>query len=83
MQIKTKSDLLFRKAFIPWYDTELSLLLTLIFAVVVLLFSMTGIAAALDTPRFNGYLWVPCLLMVLSLTLTISSLIRLIRRGSI
>jgi hypothetical protein len=83
LQIKTKSDLLFRKAFIPWYDTELSLLLTLIFAVVVLLFSMTGIAAALDTPRFNGYLWVPCLLMVLSLTLTISSLIRLIRRGSI
>lgn len=83
MQIKTKSDLLFRKAFIPWYDTELSLLLTLIFAVVVLLFSMTGIAAALDTPRFNGYIWVPCLLMVLSLTITISSLIRLIRRGSI
>jgi hypothetical protein len=83
LQIKTKSDLLFRKAFIPWYDTELSLLLTLIFAVVVVLFSMTGIAAALDTPRFNGYLWVPCLLMTLSLTLTISSLIRLIRRGSI
>jgi hypothetical protein len=83
LQIKTKSDLLFRKAFIPWYDTELSLLLTLIFAVVVLLFSMTGIAAALDTPRFNGYIWVPCLLMVLSLTITISSLIRLIRRGSI
>jgi hypothetical protein len=83
LKVKSKSELLFRKAFIPWYDTEFSLFLTLIFAVVVLLFSMTGIAAALDTPRFNGYIWVPCLLMVLSLALTISSLIRLIRRGAI
>lgn len=83
MKIKSKSDLLFRKAFIPWYDTEISLALTLIFAIVVLLFSMTGIAAALDTPRYAGYIWVPCLLMALSLTLTISSLIRLIRRGAI
>jgi hypothetical protein len=83
LKIKTKSELLFRKAFIPWYDTDLSMLLTLIFALVVVLFSMAGIAAALDTPRFNGYIWVPCLLMVLSLTITISTLIRLIRRGSI
>lgn len=83
MKIKFKKELLFRKAFIPWYDTDLSLLLTLIFAVVVLLFSMIGIAAALDTPRFNGYIWVPCLLMVLALAITISSLIRLIRRWSI
>jgi hypothetical protein len=83
LKIKTKSELLFRKAFIPWYDTDLSMLLTLIFALVVVLFSMAGIATALDTPRFNGYIWVPCLLMVLSLTITISTLIRLIRRGSI
>jgi hypothetical protein len=57
--------------------------LTLIFAVVVLLFSMNGVAAALDTPRFIGHIWVPCLLMMLSLALTISTLIRLIRRGTI
>ncbi len=80
MKIKYKSELLFRKAFIPWYDTEISLVLTLIFAVLALLFSMTGIAAALDTPCYNGFIWVPCLLMGLSLALTISSLIRLIRR---
>ena len=83
MKIKSKSDLLFRKAFIPWYDTDFSLILTLIFAVVVLLFSMTGIAAALDTPRYADYIWLPALLLILSLILTISSLIRLIRRGSI
>lgn len=82
MKIKSRSELLFRKAFIPWYDTDLAMLLTLVFAVLVLLFSMAGIAAALDTPRFNGYIWVPCLLVVLSLAITISTLIRLGRRGA-
>jgi len=62
---------------------DLSLILTLIFAVVVLLFSMAGIAAALDTPEYTGYIWVPCLLLLFSLALTISSLIRLIRRWNI
>ena len=78
---KSKSELLFRKAFIPWYDTEFFLFLTFGFAVLVLLFSMVGIAAALDNPCFSGYIWVPCLLLLLSLALTLSSLIRLSRRG--
>ena len=82
MKSKSKSDLLFRKAFIPWYDTDLAMLITLIFAVLVLLFSMAGIAAALDTPRYSGYIWVPCLLTALSLGITISTLIRLIRRDT-
>ena len=81
MKAKSKSELLFRRAFIPWYDTEPVMLLTLIFAVVVLLFSITGVAAGIDTPRYHAYLWVPCLLGLLSLIVTISTLIRLIRRG--
>ena len=51
MKVKSKSELLFRKAFIPWYDREPAMLLTLVFAVVVLLFSIVGVAAGLDTPR--------------------------------
>jgi hypothetical protein len=82
MKVKFKSELLFRKAFIPWYDTEPAMLLTLAFAVAVLLFSIVGVAAALDTPGYQSILWVPCLLGLLSLSITISSLIRLIRRGS-
>ncbi|MBR9985972.1 MAG: hypothetical protein KFF68_08685 [Desulfosarcina sp.] len=81
MKVKYKSELLFRKAFIPWYDTEPALLLTLAFALAVLLFSITGVAASLDTPSYQEYTWVPCLLGILSLTITISTLIRLIRRG--
>ena len=82
MKGKSKSELLFRKAFIPWYDTEPAMLLTLVFAVVVLLFSITGVAAGLDMPGYGAYIWVPCVLGILSLTVTISTLIRLIRRGS-
>lgn len=81
MKVKSKSELLFRKAFIPWYDTEPAMLLTLAFAVAVLLFSITGIAATLDTPRYDAYIWVPCLLGILSLAITLSTLVRLIRRG--
>ena len=81
MNVKSKSELLFRKAFIPWYDTEPVMVLTLAFAVAVMLFSITGVAAALDTPRYHAYIWVPCLLGMLSLVTTLSTLIRLLRRG--
>ena len=81
MKVKSKTDLLFRKAFIPWYDTEPVMYLTLAFAVGVLLFSITGIYAALDTPDYHEYVWVPSLLTFLSLTITVSTLVRLINRG--
>lgn len=82
MKVKFKSELLFRKAFIPWYDTGPAMVLTLVFAVAVLLFSISGIAASLDMPSYQAFMWVPCLLGLLSLAITISTLIRLIRRGS-
>lgn len=80
MKVRSKRELLFRKAFIPWYDTEPAMLLTLAFAVVMLLFSITGVAAGLDTPGFSAYIWVPGLLGLLSLIVTISTLVRLTRR---
>jgi len=82
VKVRFKNELLFRKAFIPWYDTEPAMILTLAFAVAALLFSIVGVAAALDTPRYQSMIWVPCLLGILSLAITISTLIRLIRRGS-
>lgn len=81
MKVKFKNELLFRKAFIPWYDTDVALLITLAFALAVLMFSFFGVAAALDTPRYQAFIWVPCLLGTLALVVTISTLTRLIRRG--
>jgi len=82
MKGKAKNELLFRKAFIPWYDTELAIFLTLVFALVVLLFSIYGIAASLDTPKYNVFLWVPCLLGLLALFIMVSLFVRSIRRDS-
>jgi len=80
MKVRVKRELLFRKAFIPWYDTEPVMLATLVFALLVLLFSLYGIAAALDAPDYGPYLWVPLLLGSLALVLVVSTLVRLIRR---
>ena len=82
MRLKIKKELLFRKAFIPWYDTDFAMIVTLSFAVAVLLFSMTGVVAALDTIDYHAYIWIPCLLGLLALIVIISTLIRLIRRGA-
>lgn len=81
MKVKFKSELLFRRAIIPWYDTDPAMLLTLAFAVATLLFSLFGVAAVLDTPHYHAAIWVPGLLGILSLTITISMLIRLIGRS--
>jgi hypothetical protein len=81
MKFKFKNNLLFRRAFIPWYDTEPVMLAVLAFALVVLLFSMTGVAAALDTPRYYAYIWVPYVLGGLSLVIVVSTIIRLLRRA--
>jgi len=80
MNGKTKNELLFRKAFIPWYDTEVFIFLTLVFALAVFLFSLYGIASSLETPRYNAYLWIPLLLGILSLSLIVSLFVRSIRR---
>jgi uncharacterized MAPEG superfamily protein len=81
MKVKTKNELLFRKAFIPWYDTEPVMVLTLVFSVAVLLFGMYGVVAAFETPRYRPFVWVPGLLTVLSLVVTVSTLIRMLKRG--
>ncbi|GAB6904869.1 conserved hypothetical protein [Desulfosarcina cetonica] len=78
--MKFRNDPRFHKAFIPWHDTEPVMLLILSFALLVLLFSMVGVAAALDVPQFQPHIWLPCLLGSLSMILVISALIRLIRR---
>ena len=82
MKGKTKNELLFRKAFIPWYDTEPVMAVTLLFSALVFSFSIYGIVAAFETPRYLPYVWVPVLLALLSLGVTVSTSIRMTRRGA-
>lgn len=75
-----KTDPLFRKRFIPWYDTDFFILITMGGGIAGLLFSMFGIVTALDERAFLSYIWVPCLLGALCLSIALSTLIRLYRR---
>lgn len=70
----------FRKIIVPWYDAEAVCLLTLLFMDTVFLFGMAGIAVAREIPEYHGYIWVPFVLVVLSLSVILSVVIRLVRR---
>ncbi len=71
---------LFRKAILPWYDTDAACILTGVFMLIVFAFSFTGIAVAFETPESCRHVWVPCALLVLSAGVITSVVFRLSRR---
>ena len=71
---------MFRKAILPWYDTDTACVLTGVFMLIVFAFSLAGIAVALETPEYLRHIWVPCTLLVFSLLVVASLLFRLFRR---
>ena len=79
LSVPSKSPL-FRRVIVPWYDTEPVCYFTLVFSVGVILFSLAGISEANSTPAFKPYIWVPSLLLIMSIVVFISTLMRLIRR---
>jgi len=70
----------FRKPIIPWYQSKTAYSLTIGFMLVVFLVGLVGISVTREYETYNGYTWVPALLVVLSGCLIITSVIRLIRR---
>ena len=70
----------FRKIIVPWYDSEAVCLLTILFMDTVFLFGMAGIAVVREIPEYHRHIWVPVILIVLSITVILSVAIRLIRR---
>ena len=52
---------------IPWYDSKTICLLGLIVMVAVFLFALIGISVAYETKAYQRHLFVPGLLMLLSL----------------
>ena len=73
----------FRKVIVPWYDSETAGLIVIAFMLLIFLFGLAGIAVARDTLEYNGYIWVPVLLMIMSGTVMVSTIIRLIKRYSL
>jgi len=70
----------FRKLVIPWYQSKTAYILTIAFMLVVFLVGLAGISVTRDFEAYNGYIWLPALLVILSGCLIITNIMRLIRR---
>ncbi|TES94598.1 MAG: hypothetical protein E3J94_00380 [Desulfobacteraceae bacterium] len=70
----------FRKAIVPWYDSETACLIVIFFMFLVFLFSCAGISVARANIEYHEYVWVPVLLVVMSGGVIIFTTIRLIKR---
>jgi hypothetical protein len=70
----------YRKVFVPWWDSEVACLLVIVFMFVAFLFGIVGISVANKMPQFRPFVWVPVLIVVLSSVVILSTTIRWIRR---
>ena len=70
----------FRKPVIPWYQSKTAYSVTIIIMLVVFLVGLAGISVSREIDEYNGYLWIPAVLVILSVCLMITNIIRLIRR---
>jgi hypothetical protein len=72
----------FRKAVIPWYNSTTAHIIVVLFMLVVILFAAAGLAVARENPDYQGYIWVPALLLAMSVAIIATAVIRLIKRTS-
>lgn len=70
----------FRKVIAPWYDSDVVCTVQIIFMALVFLFGCAGVMAANEMSAYRGILWVPSLLVFLSLTVMVTTTLRLIQR---
>lgn len=71
---------LFRRTITPWYDSDAACITVLVFTFLVAGFSFVGINVAEGDAAFRSYVWLPMLLLLLSLAVCASTLIRLVQR---
>jgi len=70
----------FRKAIIPWYHSKAFCGITIALMILVMLFGFAGISVAHEHEQYNGYIWVPLILIALSGVVIAINVIRLIRQ---
>ena len=70
----------FRKAVIPWYHSTGVYVVVVLFMLFVFLFAITGISVARENPAYQGYIWVPAVLLAMSVAIIATTCIRLIKR---
>lgn len=77
--VSIKSKPIFRKVIYPFYDTETACSIIIIIMLLVFLFGITGIFVAQENAQYRAYIWVPILIVCLSLVVFLSELIRFIK----
>ena len=70
----------FRKVVIPWYNSTTAFVIVFLFMVLVFLFAIAGISVARENPAYQGYVWVPGLLLAMSIIISTTTAVRLIKR---
>ncbi len=71
---------IYRKAIVPWYDSESWCLAVVVFMFAVVLFALIGIKVSDEIPRYGAFLWVPVLLAAMAAGVIVSITVRLIKR---
>ncbi len=71
---------LFRKSFIPWYDSETACIIVIIVMIAVFLFGFAGISVAHEHVKYQKEVWVAVLLVVMSGWVLLTTTVRLIKR---
>jgi uncharacterized protein (DUF983 family) len=69
-----------RKQIIPWHDANAFCLVLVLLMVCVALFGTVGLAVAWENPAFAPHIWLPALLVVLSLLAAAALGVRIIAR---
>jgi hypothetical protein len=74
-----ESKPMFRKVIYPFYDSETACILIIVLMLLILMFSIAGISVAREAPQYNGYVWVPVVLAIMSSIILLPAVIRLIK----
>jgi len=72
----------FRKAIIPWYNSTTVYIIVLIIMLLMLFFAMAGISVSRENPEYREYVWVPAILLAMTVAIIIPTAVRLIKRYS-
>jgi hypothetical protein len=75
-----RSHPFFRKAIVPWYDTDAVCIAVIVLMALAMLFGLLGVYVAQSQGLYREHFWVPMLLAGLSAGVLISTVVRMIRR---
>lgn len=80
LKMRPSGLILEKRQILPWYDATPVYIGLVLFALGTAIFSLVGIDVARETARFVSLVWIPRLLLVLSVILIVCSGVRLLRR---